>query len=403
MPKWVNYKAVTYQSNHTKAFLKKYQEVYEAKNCLRIFSFHIETFSNAKGIRWAENVIDSGTCLWALDESTRIKKQTAKRTKSVLKLSKRVPYKRIASGAPITQGVEDLYTQLMFLDEDILGFSSFYTFRNHYCVTRPVPNAPPGAVQIVGYKNLDELKDRLDAHTFRVTKQECLDLPEKVYMTREIEMSPQQQAAYLALENDLIVALENGAIIETPMAITQLMKLQQILCGFIIDDEGNITNLSDNRIQETINIVEQVHGKVIIWSRFREDIRKLALAVNKAGISFVEYHGGVAQEARRENLRAFMQDPNVKVFIANPTAGGTGLNLAMASTAIYYSNDFNADTRWQSEDRIHRIGQKNNATYIDLLVPGTIDAKILGALRRKKNVADSVLSIKEILKSTNSK
>jgi SNF2 family DNA or RNA helicase len=181
------------------------------------------------------------------------------------------------------------------------------------------------------------------------------------------------------------------------MAITQLMKLQQILCGFVIDDEGNITNLSDNRIKETISIVEDLQGKVIIWSRFREDIRKLALALQKASISFVEYHGGVAQDHRRENLKAFMHDPKVKVFLANPTAGGTGLNLAMASTAIYYSNDFNADTRWQSEDRIHRIGQQNHATYIDLLVPGTIDAKILGALRRKKNVADSVLNIKKLL------
>lgn len=286
---------------------------------------------------------------------------------------------------------------MAFLDTNILGFNSFYTFRNHFCVTAPVPGAPATALKIVGYKNIDELKDLIDPHTFRVERKDCIDLPPKIYKKEYIELTDEQTALYEKMKTDFKVKLSGEVVIEAPMAVTMLMKLQQILCGFLIDEEGMVHNIADNRTSRVVELVQECHGKVIVWARFRPQLAAIAAALRKAGVGFVEYHGGVGGDERQHNLQAFQTDPSVKVFLANAASGGTGLNLTCAATSIYASNDFNANTRWQSEDRIHRIGQKENALYIDMIAANTIDVKIVRALMMKKNVADSVLSVQEML------
>lgn len=400
MPDWVPYKALAYRSpsKRTKAWEHQAKEVLACNSThLRIITMHYEAFATKAGKEFAERVLMTGATKWDLDESTRIKTHNAQRTKAVLKLAPLAKCRGIASGAPITQGIEDLYSQLAFLHPDILGFNSFYSFRNFYCHTRPIPNAPYGAVQVTGYKNLEQLKHSLDGHTYRVTKADCLTLPEKIYMNRFVPLTPEQAKLYKQMKDDLITQLSNGTIVDAPSAIVQLMKLQQIICGFIIDETGKKHFLPNDRIQAAIDAVQEAQNKVIVWARFHADLHQLGEAFKKHEINFVEYSGRVAQKQRDENLDNFKADQGIKVFLAQQQSGGTGLNLAVADTAIYYSNDFNADTRWQSEDRIHRIGQRNNATYIDLISPGTIDTKILAALRKKKNVADNLLDVKELL------
>lgn len=398
-PDFVPYSAISYQSNWTKKFCKAFEDVMACpEDELKIISMHVDAFSTKKGVDTASKVLNSGRCLWVVDESVRIKSPSAQRTKNILRLAALAPYKRILSGAPITQGVEDLYAQLKFLSEDILGFSSYWSFKNFFCIEQAIMGAPAGVKKIVGYQNLMSLQEALDGHSFRVVKSECLDLPDKLYMTREVPLTNEQKRVYEELKHDFVALMSSGEAVAVPMAATRLMKMQQVLCGFLIPevDEDPIP-IPNNRISTALDIINETSGKILLWARFHYDIDLLGAAMKAEGIKFVEYHGRVGQDQRVENLKKFKQDPDVKVFLANPQAGGTGLNLAEASTAIYYSNDFNADTRWQSEDRIHRIGQKNQCTYIDLVSPTTIDLHILKSLKAKKNVADSVLDVQEIL------
>lgn len=403
MPDWTNYRGFAYSSNQTKKWVAEL-DAWKQHKGLRVVAINIDAMSGergkSKGVKFAYEILGKNKCMFIIDESTRIKSSAAQRTKNVLFLRQFAKYRRIASGAPITQGVEDLYTQLLFLSEMILGFTSKWTFEAHYCVKKTITtNQPRGTEIIIGYKNLDELKHALEPHTFRVTKKECLDLPDKVYMIREVELTPEQRKHYRELVDDLITKLDTGEIVEAPMAAVKMMKIQQVLCGFLITEEGQTIRIPSNRINMCMEALQEAQGKVIVFTRFKEDIIQLAEACQRLGIGYTEYHGGTRQEDRASNIERFRDDPACKAFLVNSSAGGTGLNLAFASTAIYYSNDFNADTRWQSEDRIHRIGQKNVATYIDLVAPATVDGKILTALKSKKNVAVSVLDVKEMLKS----
>jgi len=408
MPDWVQYRAIIYQppSYRTKAWEKEHAEVMGFKDGLRIFAMNIEAFQGKwvgnkapPGVQYAANVLDTGKTLWGVDESTRIKNGSAARTKNVLKLRNLAEYRRILSGAPITRGVEDLFTQLKFLDEDILGFSSFYTFRNHFCVTAPIPGAPPGAVQIVGYKNLEELKQRLQGHSYRVTKEECLDLPEMVYMPLEVLMTPEQKKMYYDIKEDLFTQLDDGTMVTADIAIVQLTKMYQVLCGHIRTEEGDWRPVPNNRIATAMDVIEEAAQKIVIWARYTPDIIQLGAAMKKAGIKYVEYHGGVSTADKAKNKAAFINDDSVIVFLGNPQAAGTGTDglQDVCGYMMYYSNSFDADTRWQSEDRIHRSGMRDHCVYVDLIIPKSIDVKILKALKAKKDVARSVTDVQDLL------
>lgn len=401
IPENINYTGIVYRASKTSSIKEINRIQSMPKNELIFVAFNIESLSNKKGIENIKKVLGSRKCIWLMDESTRIKTPSSNRTKTALKLSTMAPYRRIMSGAPITNQYVDLYTQLKFLNQKILGFNSFYTFRNYYCYMGGFENR-----QIVGYKPdaVKELENKIATYAFRITKEECLDLPEKIYTTRYVELTTDQKNAYKSIKQELDIELnkideaknsEGSYDTASLMAASKLMKMQQVICGHLIteDENGNkkTIDIHSNRIDVLMECIEEARGKVIIWSRFVRDIQKISEALKKNKIGFVAYYGDVKQTDRDENKKKFMTDSETKVFLAQPAAGGTGLNLAVASTVIYYSNDFNADTRWQSEDRAHRIGQKNNVTYIDLIAPKTIDEKILGALKSKKNIADALL------------
>ena len=296
--------------------------------------------------------------------------------------------------SPITKGLEDLFAQLKFLDPDVLGYTSFYTFRNHFCIMGGFENKA-----IVAYKNQDELTKKLEGISFRVRKEECLDLPAKIYQTREIEMGKEQAKLYKSMKDDLIMQIDNK-LIEATQAIVQLTRLQQIGSNIVPDpaNPGKVLRLpgENPRIEAIKEILEEVGGaKTIIWSKFTAEIDWLMEELGRYGA--VRYDGTVDSKQREENKRLFKTSPAHQLFIGNQQAGGTGLDLPEASVMIYCTNTFNAESRWQSEDRAHRIGQKDHLTIIDLIMKGTTDTKIVAALRRKKNIADSVVDIKKLL------
>ena len=225
-------------------------------------------------------------------------------------------------------------------------------------------------------------------------KKDCLDLPEKIYMRRNVTLTKKQRELYEQMRRLALAQVDSGALSTTNNALTQIMRLQQICSGFIKDDDGEITYLENNRIDELIKVCEETTGKVIIWATFIHDIEKICEQLSKqyGALSYGAFFGGTSTKDRTKIIDTF-QDKHSKMrfFVGQSRTGGMGITLHEAQTVIYYSNNYDLSVRLQSEDRAHRIGQKKNVTYIDMIAPNTIDEKILTALQNKQNIASTVL------------
>lgn len=382
MPEWCPTNSVYYHASMRKKELEAFEEVLAETEALKVFSFNVEGFVSEKAVALMKRVLLSNEVMLVVDESSRIKRPGAKRTKTITRFSNMAKYKRIMTGTPVTKGPEDVYSQFKFLDHHILGYDSFYSFRARYCVMGGFENK-----QIVSYQNIDELTQNIEGHSFRVLKKDCLDLPEKIYQRHPVDLSPKQRKLYDQLRKEFIAELE-GEHIDAPETITRLLRLQQIVCGwFPTEDEVKPIDEKNPRMQALLDILSDIDTKVIIWARFKADLKAIERALGELAVA---YHGEVSNDQRATAVERFQNDPKIRYFIGQPQSGGIGLTLTAAECAIYYSNSFDLETRLQSEDRCHRIGTKNNVTYIDLEAPKTIDSKIIKALRSKKSLADVV-------------
>ena len=364
---------------------------------LRVLVMNVEAFSTKKGAEFAQRFLNSGKMFMAVDESTTIKNASAKRTKAIVKLSKGARFRRIATGSPVTQSPLDLYAQFYFLDKHILGFQSYYAFKNHHAITVRRSTGAHFYDQIIGYRNVKDLTDGIGPYSYRALKEHCLDLPEKIYTRREVPLSDEQAKAYRDMKQLAMTLLKDGSEVSVTEVITQLLRLQQITCGFVKNDDDEIIELKNNRIDELMNVIDETEGKLIIWATWRYDIQRIERELAKAyGAESVATFYGDTPADERQNIVERFQNPDSKLrfFVGNPTTAGYGLTLTAAHTVVYYSNNYNLEVRLQSEDRAHRIGQKNNVTYVDLYSPGTTDEMIFTALINKKSLADEVLNEK---------
>ena len=363
---------------------------------LTIFVMNVESFSTKKGQtagEWMARTFGNNGLI-AIDESTTIKNHKAKRTKALLKIASQFKYRRLLTGSPITKSPLDIFSQTEFLRPGLMGHESFYTFQGRYAVLQRRSMGAKSFQQIVGYKNLDELTDKIDTFSYRVLKKDCLDLPEKVYTARYVTLTDEQFRMYSLLQQQAMLLFEDGEIVSAPAVITQMLRIQQVLSGHLKTDDGEMKYFPSRRMDALKEILEEHNGKVIIWSRFRYDIVEITKMLNKefGEGSAAAYYGDTTDDERQSIVQQF-QSPGsgLKFFVGNPATAGYGLTLTEADLVIYYANDFNLETRIQSEDRAHRIGQKNNVTYIDLISEGTIDEKIVEALRNKIDIGARVL------------
>jgi len=368
--------------------------IFDIDDKLHILVMNVEAFSSEKGKKFAERFLLGHTTLMAVDESTTIKSPTAQRTKNIYKLGRLANYRRILTGSPVTKSPLDLYTQCAFLNLDLLGFASYYAFQSRYAVMVRRNMGTRDFSQIVGYRRLDELNEKLQPFAFRVTKEECIDLPPKVYVRREVPLTEEQGKAYEEMKKMALTLLDNGSLTTTTTALTQILRLHQICCGHLRTDDGEVHTLKNNRIDALMECIEETSGKAIIWASYTHDILAIYQALSKAygGGSAATYYGATDSEERQKIVTKF-QDPDsdLRFFIGQPKTGGYGLTLTAASTMVYYSNSYDLEIRLQSEDRAHRIGQTKSVTYIDLISPKTIDEKIVEALRGKIDIATQVL------------
>jgi len=392
LPDHIENVTVLWQPNITKTQQEKLESLFKIETSLHILVMNVEALSTEKGVKFASKFLNSHKVLMAIDESTTIKTPTAKRTKNIIGLGKLSKYRRIMTGSPVTKNPLDLYTQCEFLDPYLLDHASYYSFRNRYAVMKSM-HVRGRTIQVVrAFQNLAELSDKLKGFSYRVLKKDCLDLPPKNWTKRHITLSKEQQKVYDEMKKTALATL-NGKVTSTMNVITQLMRLQQITCGHFTADDGSTQLISNNRITELMDVLDETEGKAIIWGHWQKDIQNIVDEIEKVHGpgSVVSYYGLTPQDERQDNIRKFQDDPRCRFMVGTPSTGGYGITLTAANTVIYYSNGYDLEKRLQSEDRAHRIGQKKNVTYVDIIAEKTVDEKIVKSLRKKINIASEVL------------
>jgi len=393
LPSHIEHKKVLWTALTSKTKDKEYQELFKVDYDLHILVMNVEAFSTKKGVEFASKFLSCHNTIMAIDESTTIKTPTAKRTRTIVELGKRAKYRRILTGSPVTKSPLDLYKQCEFLDPWLLGFQSYYAFRQRYAqmVER---NFGGRRVQlVVSYKRLDELSGKLEPFSYRVLKEDCLDLPEKIYIKRIVELTDEQKKLYSTMKQ-MAIAHMNGKVLSAPNVLSQLMRLHQITCGHFKSDDGQVQEVKNRRLEELMDVLDETEGKAIIWANYVYDIENIVKTIKAqyGEESVVQYYGAIPADVRQKNIEKF-QDMNSKArfFVGNPQTGGYGITLTCANTVIYYSNGYDLEKRLQSEDRAHRIGQKKSVTYVDLIAENTVDEKIVKALRKKIDIASEIL------------
>tara|TARA_B100000497_G_C7655532_1_gene394552 strand:- start:56 stop:1489 length:1434 start_codon:yes stop_codon:yes gene_type:complete len=393
LPDHIDYTAVLWQAMINKKQQKELDKLFVPGEDLHILNMNVEALSTKKGVEFAAKFLRCHRTMMAIDESTTIKNPDAKRSKHICSLGEYAPYKRILTGSPVTKSPLDLFKQCEFLKKELLGHTSYYTFRTRYAKMKTA-NFGGRSVQIVtGYQHLPELSEKLKAFSYRVLKEDCLDLPPKTFIKRLVTLTPDQKKLYLQMKN-LALAQMDGKMMTTATVMTQLMRLQQITCGHFTADDGTIKDLDSNRLPELMNVLEETEGKVVIWAHWQRDVNRIIREISKkfGENSFVDYYGLTPMGDRQSNINKF-QDPNssVRFFVGTTQTGGYGITLTAASTMVYYSNGYDLEKRQQSEARIDRIGQNFPMTYIDIYCEDTVDARIVKALKKKVNIASQIM------------
>jgi len=369
-------------------------KLFESTEKLHILVMNVEAFSSEKGLKFASKFLSCHNTLMAIDESTTIKNPEAKRTKAIVGLGRHAKYRRILTGSPVTKSPLDLYKQCEFLDEGLLDFTSYYAFRTRYAIMKSANFGGRSVQIVVGYKNLAELSERIEKFSYRVLKEDCLDLPDYTFMKRIIQLSPEQQKIYYQMKQIALAQLD-GKLMTTATALVQLMRLHQITCGHFTADDGTIKDIKNERLSTLMDILKEVENKAVIWAHYKHDIKAIVEAIEKeyGKDSYVTYYGETPFEERQGNIKK-IQDPNspVRFIIGTPQTGGYGITLTEANTMIYYSNGYDLEKRTQSEARINRAGQKRKMTYIDIIAQDTVDEKIVKALVKKMDIANEIMN-----------
>lgn len=372
---------------------------------LSILCISYSGFMSAVGKRLVWKFLKRRRVFYVLDESDEIKTPKAKRTRSIVASGKYAEFRRIATGTPADQPF-DIYSQLRFLDPQIWarrGMKNFAAFKQHFGVwwtraeAQEALGYDPGYDKLVEYKNLDELAEVLAGQSDRLLKEDVLDLPDKLYTKIRFDMTPRQQSLYDELREEFEIELEDGRVVDGNLAITRLLRLQQITCGYMVTDAEEPIELCDKtnpRLDATVAWMERLNHAAIIWCRFRHDIDQL---VDALGERAVRYDGAITDD-EAELAKNQFNAGDVQYLIGNPDKGARGLTMNIAKTTGYYSNSFKLRFRLQSEDRNHRFGQDGTdhgslgfgVLYGDVMANGTVDGKIVQALRDKFDIASAL-------------
>ena len=393
LPNHIEKKMVLWKSSDKSGEqVKKLNVLFETGTDFHILIMNVEAFSYDFGKEFARRFLSSHKAMMAIDESTTIKNPSAKRTKSILGLASMAKYRRILTGSPVTNSPLDLFAQCAFLDPWYLDHQSYYTFRARYSIMKSINLGSRSVNVVTGYRNLGELSEKIKPFSERVLKDDCLDLPKKTYMKRMVTMTGPQEKVYKEMKKYAMAQLD-GKQVTTSTVMVQLMRLHQITCGHFTADDGTVQEIPSRRVDELLDILDEVEGKAVIWSHYQKDVQRIIKEIKKkhGEGSVVDYYGLTPQDERQNNIKKFQEDDTCRFFVGTTQTGGYGITLTAASTMIYFSDGYDLEKRQQSEARIDRIGQEKPMTYIDIMTEETIDEKIVKALRKKINIATQIM------------
>jgi len=311
-----------------------------------------------------------------VDESSYIKGYTSKRSMRIFELSKTARYRLLLTGTPITQGIVDLYAQMRFLSPDILGYSSFYSFaKNHLEYSDKYPG------MIVNARHVDQVTEKIAPFIYQVTKDECMDLPDKLYDQVWFGLTEEQDKAYDQAKEEILPKFEDENI-DSVIIFKLFTALQQIVSGFWNRNGNEFIRLPHKRIETLKTVVDEIakNEKIIIWCKYIESVKQISAVLPDCAL----YYGDLSEVERDAQLRKFRDQS--RFLIATMSSGGHGLTLNEARFHIFYENEFKYSHRIQAEDRSHRIGQTRSVTYIDIASHSGIDRRIHSALSKKEDV-----------------
>jgi hypothetical protein len=398
MPDDIDYQLYIYATKRLDKDWASIESMVKAPLGLKIISMNIEALSLEKGWEFVKWFIKQNATFVCIDEFQSIGVPSSKRSRNAVKMGAMAPYRRGMTGPLVAEGVHRVYSPMQYLDKKILECKNYEEFLERYTVR------VGKFKKIVGTRNLDDLMARLEPYTFAIDKKDCLDLPPQYWVDRPTELSPDQKRVYKQLKNDFYAEIKDGQFIEAELMIKRLVKLQQIVGGFVKmppDDSHPkdwFIDFEDTpRLRSTLPLVPSIRGKIIIWCAFKREVYLISKALTSAGVTNVTFYGDVSLEQGIKNMDQFRADPNVKVLVGTPRKGGKGYDLYEASTVIYFSHNWSNELRIQSEARVHRPGQTEAVTYYDLYVPGTVDKRIMDAVKKKQKIAELLKSPSVVL------
>jgi len=375
----------------------------------RILLMNIEALSYGdKALNFAVDFLKGGKSMLVVDESTIIKNPKSRRTLAAVHIANLAPYKRILSGLPTPRSPLDIFSQFWFLDRTFLNFKNFYAFRARYAVMKRIPVGKRKVDIVVGYRDVDDLQRKIAPHSFRVRLEDCYDVPKKLYSFREVEMTSEQRRMYDDLKKRATTKLASGEHVTATEVIVQILRLHQLCCGHLVDEDGQIHSVPTNRLSSLIQLLDEYEGKAIVWCSYDRDVRAVAQALRdhrtaelkREGVeegqaaelgrqSVAQFWGGNTDQ-REEHSYRFQTDPGCDRMVATPSAGGRGRTWPQAGLLVYYSNTDNLEHRDQSEERASGVGIERPVTVVDMICRGTVEEKIIGSLRNKMNMAGTI-------------
>jgi SNF2 family DNA or RNA helicase len=342
----------------------------------------VEALSQGNAFTYAIHFVKRGRTMVIVDESSRIKNYDAIRTERCWELGEEAVHRLILTGTSVTQGLQDLYAQMRFVDPTVIGELSYYSFRNKYCVMGGFEQR-----KIVGYRNVEELLERIKPYCDVIRKEDMKGMPDKTYTVREVKATPAQVKACKELAREMKTTLGDKEI-SVQNALEAMLRFQQIAGGFEPDGTPLPTN---PKMSELVALLDEFDGKALIWARYLPELNAIEAELEKNWPgSTLKMSGAVKSEDRQPMVDQFQTDPKKRFFIANQSTGGIGLTLTAATLSVYYSNTFSLEDRLQSEDRNHRIGQEYPVTYVDLKSDLKVDQMLLDALTNKKSLSEYV-------------
>jgi SNF2 family DNA or RNA helicase len=366
---------------------------------LLVILANIEALRTVDFTKIMDKVIKSREFMAVVDESTIIKNPKAMQTKAAIKLAKNAKFTRIMTGTPITQSPLDVWSQCLFLSPLALPYPSWTAFKAEYAIEEPLYLGPnrPMVNKIMGYKNQPHLSELLAKFSTRILKRDCLDLPDKVYRTRYIEMTDDQRRVYTDLVKTCLSQISETEIVTVNNVLTMLLRCHTVALGYVSTDTGTLVPLPSNRLKALEEEIEASNGhgsQGIIFVRFKEDVRAISNLLREMKIEHGTYCGNDDASTRHSNVERFQE--GYLDWLICTSAAARGLTLTAAENVIYYSQGHSLEIRLQSEDRAHRIGQKKTVVYTDFVTRDSVDESIIAALKNKSELANSVLDHKAL-------